>query len=104
MSEKWRAEPRSELDLGNPTVRDRRGAFRNVDMVKLGTRVTDRKGKVGTLHLSVCALHFYPDICMLRSVGVGAPIGCPFYPAVGVRFPRATRLVNPPHRFILENP
>jgi hypothetical protein len=35
------------------------------------------------------------EICMLRSVGVGAPIGCPFYPALGVKFPRATRLSNP---------
>ena len=34
-----------------------------------------------TLHLWSCALHFYPDICTLRSVGVGVPIGCPFYPA-----------------------
>ena len=24
------------------------------------------------------------EICMLRSVGVGAPIGCPFYPAAKV--------------------
>ena len=28
--EKWRAEPRPEPDSGNPTVRDRRGALRNV--------------------------------------------------------------------------
>ena len=29
-SDKWRAEPRSEPDSGNPTVRDRRAALRNV--------------------------------------------------------------------------
>ena len=30
LSDKWRAEPRSEPDSGNPTVRDRRAALRNV--------------------------------------------------------------------------
>ena len=31
---KWRAEPRSEPDSGNPTVRDRRGACGNAGMVR----------------------------------------------------------------------
>jgi hypothetical protein len=30
LSDKWCAEPRSEPDSGNPTVRDRRAALRNV--------------------------------------------------------------------------
>ena len=37
-SEKWRAEPRPEPDSGNPTVRDRRGALRNVTSWEPGVR------------------------------------------------------------------
>ena len=44
-----------------------------------------------TLHLTLRELHFYPDICMLRSVELGHPLGSPFYPAVGMKFPRVTR-------------
>lgn len=36
--EKWRAEPRPEPDSGNPTVRDRRGALRNVATWEPGVR------------------------------------------------------------------
>jgi len=36
--EKWRAEPRPEPDSGNPTVRDRRGALRNVTSWEPGVR------------------------------------------------------------------
>jgi hypothetical protein len=47
VSDKWRAEPRPEPDSGNPTVRDRRGALRNVaDAV---------------LVAPARALNFYPD-------------------------------------------
>src|SRR5215470_9897569 len=43
--------PRSEPDSGKPTVRDRRGAWRNVAMAELGTHsVTERAGLV-TLRL-----------------------------------------------------
>jgi hypothetical protein len=47
---KWRAEPRSEPDSGNPTVRDRRGALRTVPLVAGLPPVT-----------MVRALNFYPD-------------------------------------------
>src|SRR5271166_420058 len=36
--EKWRAEPRPEPDSGNPPVRDRRGALRNVTTWEPGVR------------------------------------------------------------------
>jgi hypothetical protein len=52
-------------------------------MAKLGTHVANRKGNVVTLCLSVCAPEFYPDICTLRSGGVGAPIGLPLLPGAG---------------------
>jgi hypothetical protein len=42
---RWVVEPRSEPDSGKPTVRDRRGAWRNVAMAELGTHsVTERAG------------------------------------------------------------
>ncbi len=47
---RWRAEPRSEPDSGNPTVRDRRGALRNV--THGGTRNPLRNRKSGTGHSS----------------------------------------------------
>ena len=47
LSDKWRAEPRSEPDSGNPTVRDRRAALRNVTS--------------GTTGVQVRALNFEPD-------------------------------------------
>jgi hypothetical protein len=46
-SDKWRAEPRSEPDSGNPTVRDRRAALRNVTSTAHGVLVR--------------ALNFEPD-------------------------------------------
>ena len=67
--------------LGNPTVRDRRGASGNVAYGEIRNPRCNRKGNVVTLRLSACAPEIYPDICMLRSVGVGVPIWCPFYPA-----------------------
>jgi hypothetical protein len=43
--DRWVVEPRSEPDSGKPTVRDRRGAWRNVAMAELGTHsVTERAG------------------------------------------------------------
>jgi len=47
VSDRWRAEPRPEPDSGNPTVRDGRGALRNV---------------AGDVDVSLArALNFYPD-------------------------------------------
>ena len=57
LSDKWRAEPRSEPDSGNPTVRDRRAALRNV-----------------TSHASgglVRALNFEPDAGRAGCAGCG---------------------------------
>ena len=48
--ERWRAEPRSEPDSGNPTVRDRRGALRNV--IHGEPRNPLRNRKSGTGHSS----------------------------------------------------
>jgi hypothetical protein len=48
-SDKWRAEPRSEPDSGNPTVRDRRAALRTVAGHANGVLVR--------------ALNFEPDNC-----------------------------------------
>ncbi len=47
---RWRAEPRSEPDSGNPTVRDRRGALRNV--IHGEPRNPLRHRKSGTGHSS----------------------------------------------------
>ena len=47
LSDKWRAEPRSEPDSGNPTVRDRRAALRTVTSYAGGVLVR--------------ALNFEPD-------------------------------------------
>ena len=44
---KWRAEPRSEPDSGNPTVRDRRGALRNVTHGEPRNPLRDRKSGNG---------------------------------------------------------
>ena len=49
-SARWQAEPRSEPDSGNPTVRDRRGALRNV--THGGTRNPLRNRKSGSGHSS----------------------------------------------------
>ncbi len=49
-SARWRAEPRSEPDSGNPTVRDRRGALRNV--IHGEPRNPLRNRKSGTGHSS----------------------------------------------------
>jgi len=61
-------KPRSEPDSGNPTVRDRRGAWGNV--ADGGTRIPPSipKGLVSeTLHLQVRAPQLYPDrICRFR--------------------------------------
>ena len=56
-------EPRSEPDWGHPTVRDRRGAFGNVDYG--GTRTPSRVSKervLETLRLTLCAPQLYPDL------------------------------------------
>jgi len=52
---RWRAEPRSEPDSGNPTVRDRRGALGNV--VYGGIRIPphNRKSACRKLSTSGCA-------------------------------------------------
>src|SRR6266699_5695343 len=55
--------PRSELDWGNPTVRDRRRACGNVDHG--GIRHPPRLSKervLETLCLKLCAPQFYPDL------------------------------------------
>ena len=79
-SDKWCAEPRSEPDSGKPTVRDRRGALRNVAMgagLRPGAKVTDQPPDP-----NVRALNFYPDI---RTHGLkGVPIGT----GDGIRRPR----------------
>jgi hypothetical protein len=54
-SDKWRAEPRSEPDSGNPTVRDPRTALRNVTSHASGVLVR--------------ALNFEPDNRMHGSTG-----------------------------------
>jgi len=59
LSYKWRAEPRPEPDSGNPTVRDRRGALRNVTM-GAGLRA-DAKAPDEPPDPTVRALNFYPD-------------------------------------------
>jgi len=58
---RWVVEPRSEPDSGKPTVRDRRGAWRNVAMVELGNPLRNRKGGAGNPPPKVGALQLYPD-------------------------------------------
>jgi hypothetical protein len=58
-SDKCRAEPRSEPDSGNPTVRDRREALRNVTM-GAGLR-PEAKATEMPPDPTVRALNFYPD-------------------------------------------
>src|SRR5690606_26664571 len=58
-SDKWRAEPRPEPDSGNPTVRDRRGALRNVTTgagLRPGVKATEQPPDP-----KVRALNFYLD-------------------------------------------
>ena len=57
---RWVVEPRSEPDSGKPTVRDRRGAWRNVAMVELGNPLRNRKGGAGNPPPKVDALQLYP--------------------------------------------
>jgi hypothetical protein len=59
-SDKCRAEPRSEPDSGNPTVRDRREALRNVAM-ETGSSMPRAHATGQAPALLVCALNFYPD-------------------------------------------
>ncbi len=63
--ERWRAEPRSEPDSGNPTVRDRREASGNVTM-GAGLRAT-AKAVEWPPDPKVRAPDFYPDIRTLRA-------------------------------------
>ena len=58
-SDKWRAESRSEPDSGNPAVRDRRGALRNVAM-GAGLRPGAKAPELSP-DPTVRALNFYPD-------------------------------------------
>ena len=46
-SGKWRAEPRSEPDSGNPTVRDRRGALGDVTHGEPRNPIRNRKSGLG---------------------------------------------------------
>lgn len=65
-SDKWRAEPRSEPDSGNPTVRDRRAALRNVTSTMR--------------YVLVRALNFEPDNRMHGSTGGGWKRNAPASP------------------------
>ena len=55
VSEKWRAEPRPEPDSGKPTVRDRRGACRNVNQGGTRHPLYNRKGTGRKLSTYRCA-------------------------------------------------
>ena len=59
--EKWRAEPRPEPDSGNPTVRDRRGALRNVATWEPGVRPGAKATEQPPDPVVARALNFYPD-------------------------------------------
>ncbi len=64
---KMRAEPRSEPDSGNPTVRDRREALRNVTTgldLWPGAKATEMSPAP-----TVRALNFYPDNRTYGSLG-----------------------------------
>jgi len=52
VSGKWRAEPRPEPDSGKPTVRDRRGACRNVNHGGTRHPLDNRKGTLGSKYSS----------------------------------------------------
>src|SRR5215470_15894823 len=55
------ALPRSEPDSGNPTIRDRRGAWGNVAMAELGTHSATERAGLETLGLNAGAPQLYPD-------------------------------------------
>ena len=55
VSGKWRAEPRPEPDSGKPTVRDRRGACRNVNHGGTRHPLYNRKGTDRKLSTYRCA-------------------------------------------------
>ena len=67
LSDKWRAEPRSEPDSGNPTVRDRRGALRTVALKAGATK--PRAHATGQSPGRASALKLYPDNSSRRSTG-----------------------------------
>ena len=54
-------KPRSEPDRGNPAVRDRRGACRNVDKMGAGMRPGGKPRDSPPYPKMLRALHFYPD-------------------------------------------
>jgi hypothetical protein len=54
-------KPRSEPDRGNPAVRDRRGACRNVDKMGAGMRPVGKPSESPPYPTRSRALHFYPD-------------------------------------------
>jgi hypothetical protein len=67
LSDKWQAEPRPEPDSGNPTVRDCRGALRNVN-TGFGPW-TAANSPDDPPDLMLRALNFYPDNCLHGSKG-----------------------------------
>jgi len=77
-SDKWQAEPRPEPDSGNPTVRDRRGALRNM-AIGPGSW-TAANSPDDPPDLMVHALNFYPDNCLHGSKGergIGSALQAP---------------------------
>ena len=48
-------------DLGNPAVRDYRGASGNVTLVEMCSHLATERAGMGTLHLTVGASEFYPN-------------------------------------------
>ena len=91
LSDKWCAEPRSEPDSGNPTVRDRRAALRNVASHAYGDLVR--------------ALNFEPDNRMhglTGGAGNGSDTGhgrsesCPGKPQAGAPRPTAKPIATAP--------
>ena len=53
--------PGFKPDLGNPAVRDYRGASGNVTLVEMCSHLATERAGMGTLHLTVGAPELYPN-------------------------------------------
>src|SRR5262249_44577846 len=67
------ASPRSEPDSGNPTIRDRRGAWGNVAMAELGTHSATERAGLETLCLTSARPSSIPTLQERRTANPSWP-------------------------------
>ena len=65
-------------DLGNPAVRDYRGASGNVTLVEMCSHLATERAGMGTLHLTVGAPELYPNRYRLSGADIKPPQAAAF--------------------------